>query len=102
MLLIYSLYIEYYPNIWILSTNLGKFYTIDYMIINEVSTMIGKRKTTVAEVARCINVKYETIQNLYLDKTQGIKFKILNKLCWYLKCEPNDLLRYVPDENPPA
>lgn len=72
------------------------------MIINNVSTMIGKRKTTIAEVAKAIGVKYETIQNLYFDKTQGIKFYILNKLCWYLDCEPNDLLRYIPDENPPA
>ncbi len=72
------------------------------MIINEVSTMIGKRKTSVAEVAKNLHVKYETIQNLYLDKTQSIKFKILNKLCWYLDCEPKDLLRYVPDDKPPV
>ena len=102
MLLVLSLYVEYYTNIWILSTKSGKLYTIGYMIINEVSTMIGKRKTTVAEVARSIHVKNETIQNLYMDKTQGIKFNILNKLCWYLECTPNDLLRYIPDEQPPV
>ena len=50
-----------------MSTKTRKVYTIGYMIINNVSTIIGKRKTTVAEVAKAINVKYDTIQKLYKD-----------------------------------
>lgn len=72
------------------------------MIINNVSTIIGKRKMTVAETAKLAKVKYDTVQKLYKDESKSIKFETLNKLCFALDCTPNDLLRYIPDENPPV
>lgn len=65
------------------------------MIINNVSIMIGKRKYTIAEVARIAGVDYNTVSNLYYDKTKSIGFETLDKLCYALECTPNDLLTYV-------
>ena len=67
------------------------------MIINNVSVLIGKRKLSVAETAKIAGVDYNTIDNLYHDKTSGVKFETLNKLCYALDCTVNDLFTYEPD-----
>ncbi|MBO8429952.1 helix-turn-helix transcriptional regulator [Spirochaetes bacterium] len=67
------------------------------MIKNNVSTIIGSRRLSVAETARLANLKYNTVDDLYNDKTKGVKFETLNKLCWALDCSPNDLFVYIPD-----
>ncbi len=69
------------------------------MIYNRVSTVIGERRMNIAEVARLTGLKYNTIYSIYYDKTKGIEFETLDKLCFALDCTPNDLFRYVPDEN---
>lgn len=67
------------------------------MIINNISTMIGYRKMDISEVAKISNLAYNTIYNLYYDKTKGIDFDTLNKLCFALNCSVNDLLIYKED-----
>ncbi len=67
------------------------------MIENNISLLIGKRRTNVAEVARIAKLKYSTVNNLYLDKTKGIEFETMNKLCFALDCTPGDLFTYIPD-----
>lgn len=52
---------------------------------------------SVAETARLAKLKYNTVDDLYNDKTKGVKFETLNKLCWALDCTPNDLFPYIPD-----
>ena len=67
------------------------------MIKNNVSTLIGKRKLSISETAKIAGVDYNTVECLYRDKTSGIKFKTLNKLCYALDCSVNDLFTYEPD-----
>ena len=67
------------------------------MIKNNVSDIIGKRKLSVAEVAKIAGVKYSTIQNLYKDKTKKIEFETMDKLCYALECSTQDLFPYIPD-----
>lgn len=67
------------------------------MIENNISTLIGKRRMTVAETARLAKLKYTTVQNLYNDKTKGIDFITMDKLCFALDCTPGDLFTYIPD-----
>ena len=67
------------------------------MLINNVSTIIGKRRMDISETAKLAGVTYNTIYNLYYDKTSAINFKTLDKLCYVLECTPNDLLKYIPD-----
>lgn len=51
----------------------------------------------ISEVAKISNLAYNTIYNLYYDKTKGIDFDTLNKLCFALNCSVNDLLIYKED-----
>ena len=67
------------------------------MITNNVSTIIGKRKTNISETAKIAKVDYNTVYNLYYDKTKGIEFETMNKLCFALECTPGDLFTYIPD-----
>lgn len=68
------------------------------MIVNNISTIIGHRKTDISEVAKIANLSYNTVYNLYYDKTKGIDFETLNKLCYTLNCTVSDLIKYVPDK----
>ena len=68
------------------------------MIVNNISTIIGNRKTDISEVAKIANLSYNTVYNLYYDKTKGIDFETLNKLCYTLNCTVSDLIKYVPDK----
>ena len=67
------------------------------MIENNISVLKSKKRTTVAEVARIENLKYTTVDNLYRDKTKGIEFETMNKLCFALDCSTGDLFTYIPD-----
>lgn len=66
------------------------------MIRNNVSAIIGQRRMTIAETAKLAGLQYNTIYNLYYDKTADIDFNTLDRLCFALDCTPNDLLKYTP------
>ncbi len=65
------------------------------MLKNNISTIIGKRKMNIAETAKIAGLGYNTVYNLYYDKTSGIDFATIDKLCLALDCTPNDLLLYI-------
>ena len=54
------------------------------------------RRMTIAETAKLAGLQYNTVYNLYYDKTAGIDFSTLDKLCFALDFKPNDLLKYTP------
>lgn len=66
------------------------------MIKNNISLLIGMRRMTIAETAKLAGLQYNNVYNLYYDKTVGIDFSTLDKLCFALDCTPNDLLKYTP------
>lgn len=69
------------------------------MIKNTISEVMGYRKLQIADVAKITGLKHTTVSNLFYDKTKGIDFETLDKLCFALECTPNDLFKYIPDED---
>ena len=67
------------------------------MIKNRVSILIGERRMKIAEVARLAGLSYNAVANIYYNKTTNIDFETLNKLCFVLDCNPNDLFKYIPE-----
>ncbi|HIU87239.1 TPA: helix-turn-helix transcriptional regulator [Candidatus Spyradomonas excrementavium] len=67
------------------------------MITNNLSTLMGSKRVRIAEIARITGLTNDTISKIYNDKTKGIDFKTLDKLCWALECTPNDIFPYTPD-----
>ncbi len=75
----------------------NQFVTITIMITNNLSTLMGSKRVRIAEIARITGLTNDTISKIYNDKTKGIDFKTLDKLCWALECTPNDIFPYTPD-----
>ena len=67
------------------------------MIKNRLSTIMGYKRIKPHEIVTLIGISRKTLYNIYNDKTKGIEFETLNKLCFALDCTPNDLFRYEPD-----
>ena len=68
------------------------------MIQNNLSTIMGKKRISIADVSRIAGVRYETIHRLYHDKNKGIEFETLDKLCWALQCTPSEIFEYIEDK----
>lgn len=68
------------------------------MIKNRLSTVMGNKRMKPQEIVTLTGISGKTIYNIYNDKTKGIEFDTLDKLCFALECTPNDLFRYIPDE----
>jgi len=60
--------------------------------------LMGIKRVKMSELSKMADLDYKTIANLYHDKTKGIDFDTLNKICWALECNAHDLLEYTPDE----
>lgn len=68
------------------------------MIKNRLSTVTGNKRMKPQEIVTLTGISRKTIYNIYNDKTKGIEFDTLDKLCFALDCTPNDLFRYIPDD----
>lgn len=68
------------------------------MIKNRVAIYMGVKRMDKRDIIRMTGIDRHTLDNIYRDKTKGIEFETLNKLCYALDCTPNDLFRYIPDE----
>jgi putative transcriptional regulator len=44
------------------------------------------------ELAKRVNVTYQTITNIYKGESASIKLEILEAICRELKCTPNDII----------
>ena len=59
---------------------------------------MGKEKINQRTLAKRVNVRAAAINAYYNDYEKMISIDHLNKFCVYFKCQPGDLIYYVPDE----
>ena len=71
------------------------------MIENRFSILLGVKRMDRREVAKLTGINRKTLYNIFHAKSKSISFDTLNKLCFALDCTPNDLFRYIPDDNLP-
>ncbi len=64
------------------------------MIVNNVSTVIGNRRMTMAQVAKEAGVSYEAVRRLYDNVSKRLDIDTLDALCKVLECQPGDLFKY--------
>ncbi|MDR1167387.1 MAG: helix-turn-helix transcriptional regulator [Heliobacteriaceae bacterium] len=67
------------------------------MIKNRLSEIMGIKRMNRAELSRLSGISSNQLNKIYYDKTKGVDFKTLDKLCWALDCSTQDLFRYIPD-----
>lgn len=75
------LYISYYIN----------------MIINRLSEIMGRQRIKMSELGKMTGLGRGTIHVLYHDKSKGIDFQTLDKICIALECTPNDILEFTKE-----
>ena len=54
------------------------------MIKNRFSILLGIKKMDRGDVAKITGINRKTLYNIYHDKSKGIEFETLNKLCFAL------------------
>ena len=66
-------------------------------IIVNVDVMMAKRKISLGELAKRMDITQANLSILKNNKCKAIRFSTLNKLCEILECTPNEILEYRPD-----
>lgn len=66
-------------------------------IIVNLDVMLAKRKMRSKELAERIGITEQNVSLLKSGKVKGVRFDTLEKICEVLRCQPGDVLEYVPD-----
>lgn len=69
------------------------------MIKNMLAEYMLEKDIEKRDITKLTKMDRHVLNRIYKKKTKSITFDNLNKLCFALDCTPNDLFRYVPDEN---
>ena len=63
----------------------------------DLDVMLARRKLRSKDLARAIGITEANLSLLKSGKMKGIRFATLEAICRHLRCQPGDLLAYVPD-----
>lgn len=67
------------------------------MIKNNLSEILGRKRIKMSELQKMTGLSQLTVIKLYHDKTNGINFDTLNKICNALEISVGELFEHVPD-----
>ena len=70
------------------------------MIQVNLDVMMAKRKISLNELAKRMDLSLANLSILKNNKCKAIRFSTLSSLCEILECEAGDILVYVKGENP--
>jgi putative transcriptional regulator len=71
------------------------------MIKCHLSKLLGERRMHLRELAKQTGISYYTIWMLYHERTKGIYFDIIAKICRALSIQVGDLFEYMEAEQKP-
>lgn len=63
-----------------------------------LDVMMAKRKMSLTELSDHVGITMANMSILKTGKAKAIRFQTLNKICEALRCQPGDILEYVPDD----
>ena len=63
-----------------------------------LSTRLGERRWTQADLARMTNIRPSTINDLYHELAERVNLEHLDLICEALGCELSDLIERVPNK----
>jgi putative transcriptional regulator len=66
-------------------------------VIVKLDVVIADRKVKSKDLAEFVGITEPNMSLLKQGKVKGIRFDTLERICEYLKCQPGDILKYVPD-----
>ena len=63
-----------------------------------LDVMMAKRKMSLNELSEKVGITLSNLSILKTEKAKAVRFSTLNKICEVLKCQPGDILEFIPDE----
>jgi putative transcriptional regulator len=66
-------------------------------IIVKLDELLHERRMTLTELAEKIDITLANLSILKTGKARAIRFSTLEAVCEALRCQPGDLLEFVPD-----
>ena len=67
------------------------------MIKNRLSAILGEQRMRVSELSKLTGISQNALNKIYHDKTKGIDFDTLNKICNVLECNTQEIFEFTPD-----
>ncbi|HBI56392.1 MAG TPA: transcriptional regulator [Firmicutes bacterium] len=59
-----------------------------------LSDVLKDRKITSKELCALVDITEANLSILRSGKAKGVRFSTINKICYYLKCDVGDLLKF--------
>ena len=69
-------------------------------IVVTLDVMLARRKMRSRELAERVGITEANLSLLKSGKVRGVRFDTLARICDALQCQPGDLLRWEPDDQP--
>ncbi len=66
-------------------------------IIVNLDVMMAKRKISLGELAKRVDITPANLSILKTNKARAIRFSTLEMICRELDCQPQDILEYIPE-----
>jgi putative transcriptional regulator len=63
----------------------------------KLDDLLHERRMTLTELAEKIDITLANLSILKTGKARAIRFSTLEAICEVLRCQPGDLLEFVPD-----
>ena len=63
-------------------------------IVVNLDQMLLKRKMSLTQLSKEVNVSIKNLSLLKLGKVRAIRFSTLESICRVLECQPGDILSY--------
>jgi putative transcriptional regulator len=67
------------------------------MISIKLSDAMGKKKVKMSHVIKATGISRPTLTELYYERSKGINFETLEKLCRYFKVDVGELIKFEKD-----
>ncbi|MDS1002210.1 helix-turn-helix transcriptional regulator [Clostridium sporogenes] len=68
-------------------------------IVVNLDVMMAKRKISLKELAKKINLTNANLSILKNNKAKAMRFSTLEAICKELNCQPGDILEYKKDKD---
>ncbi len=68
-----------------------------YMIENRVAIVMAVKKIEKRDITKLTGIDRHTLTKIFKGEVASISLKNLNKLCYALDCNADDLFKYIPD-----
>jgi putative transcriptional regulator len=68
------------------------------MVKVHLSTLLGAKKWSQAQLARVTKIRYNTINDLYHEIAESVKFEHIDLICEALGCTAAELIEYIPNK----